>query len=102
MSIKFGHVSAEDYPSVINKFSENLMQDKFIGNKCTECHNGGNLNPDFRPDKAYNSLVPTFVIAGNSTDSRLYIHLKVDKHRNVDDTSIALIKKWIDDDAENN
>lgn len=37
MSFKFGHVSSEDYPSIINKFSENLMGDKFIGNKCKDC-----------------------------------------------------------------
>lgn len=34
---KFGHVSLEEYPTVVNKFALNLMEDKFIGNKCKEC-----------------------------------------------------------------
>ncbi|MHA2090750.1 MAG: Zn-ribbon domain-containing OB-fold protein [Candidatus Kariarchaeaceae archaeon] len=34
---KFGHVSTEDYPTITQKFADNLMQDKFIGNECKEC-----------------------------------------------------------------
>lgn len=37
MSMKFGHVTSEEYPTVVQKFAENVMQDKFIGNKCTTC-----------------------------------------------------------------
>lgn len=35
--IKFGHVSHEEYPKIVNEFAANLMQDKFIGNQCTTC-----------------------------------------------------------------
>ena len=35
--MKFGIVSAEEYPTVVAKFAENIALDKFIGNKCTTC-----------------------------------------------------------------
>ena len=35
--MKFGHVTHEEYPTVVKKFAENVMQDKFIGNKCKTC-----------------------------------------------------------------
>ena len=35
--MKFGIVSAEEYPTVVKQFAENIMQDKFIGNKCKTC-----------------------------------------------------------------
>jgi hypothetical protein len=73
----------------------------FESYNCIECHNGGAINPDLRPDRAYNALVPTYVVSGNSLDSRLYIKLAIDEHRNIDSESLALIKKWIDDGAEN-
>ncbi|MHA2251579.1 MAG: Zn-ribbon domain-containing OB-fold protein [Candidatus Kariarchaeaceae archaeon] len=37
MSTKFGHVSTEDYPTITQKFSRDLMNDKFVGNQCKEC-----------------------------------------------------------------
>ncbi len=37
MTVKFGHVSTEDYPTIVDQFSTNLINDKFIGNKCKEC-----------------------------------------------------------------
>lgn len=88
-------------PEQIVLFSEDILP-IFESYNCTECHNGGSVNPDLRSDKAYNALVPTYVISGNALDSRLYIQLAVNDHRNVDNESLALIKKWIDDGAENN
>lgn len=35
--MKFGLVSVEDYPAVMDAFATNLMDDKFIGNKCKTC-----------------------------------------------------------------
>ncbi|MHA2277870.1 MAG: Zn-ribbon domain-containing OB-fold protein [Candidatus Kariarchaeaceae archaeon] len=35
--MKFGHVTEEENPTIVQKFAENVMQDKFIGNKCTTC-----------------------------------------------------------------
>ena len=71
---------------------------------CTQCHSPSTLgqNPNLTPGNAYNSLVPTFVSAGDPSNSRIYIQLAINGHRNVDATSIALIKKWIENGAENN
>ena len=73
----------------------------FEAYNCVECHNGGSLNPDLRPDNAYSSLIPTYVEAGNSSGSRLYTKL-AEGHRNISDLDLALIKEWIDRGAENN
>lgn len=35
--MKFGHVSIEEYPTVVETFSEELAEDKFIGSKCKVC-----------------------------------------------------------------
>lgn len=71
---------------------------------CTECHSPSTLgqSPDLTPGREYNALVPTYVSAEDPNNSILYIKLAVDDHENVDATSLALIKKWIVDGAENN
>ncbi|HEX9828304.1 MAG TPA: hypothetical protein VGA80_17020 [Flavobacteriaceae bacterium] len=74
----------------------------FVTYNCTQCHFASGQNPDLTPGSEFNSLVPTYVNAGDPNNSRLYIKLSIDGHRNVDATSLALIKKWIDDGAENN
>jgi len=68
---------------------------------CAQCHNPSGTNPDLTKGNEYNSLVPSFVIAGNANGSKLFTQL-TNGHRNVDATSLALIKKWIDDGAQNN
>jgi hypothetical protein len=73
----------------------------FVDYNCTECHSPGGQNPDLTPGREYNSLVPAYVTAGDPDNSKLYTQL-AGGHRNVDATSIALIKKWITDGAENN
>ncbi len=95
----------EDIPVVIPpgqtvSFSEDITP-IFVTYNCTECHNASGQNPDLTPGGEYSNLVPAYVNAGNSTDSRLYTKL-AGGHRNVDATSLALIKKWIDDGAANN
>ncbi|OLS29113.1 MAG: hypothetical protein HeimC2_03080 [Candidatus Heimdallarchaeota archaeon LC_2] len=35
--MKFGHVTSEEYPAIVQEFAENIMEDKFIGNKCKTC-----------------------------------------------------------------
>lgn len=74
----------------------------FAAYSCTQCHNDGGESPNLLPDQAYSALVPAYVTAGNATNSRLYTFLKDEEHRNVDAESIAYIKKWIDDGAEDN
>ena len=74
----------------------------FESYNCTQCHNPTGQSPNLASGSEYSSLVPTYVSAGNPNSSRLYTQLAVNGHRNVDATSIALIKKWIEDGAENN
>ena len=74
----------------------------FVTYNCTQCHNSSGTNPDLTPGNEYTSLVPNYVKAGNSSESKLYTKLAFEKHRNVDSKSLAQIKKWIDDGAENN
>ncbi|MCH8907937.1 MAG: Zn-ribbon domain-containing OB-fold protein [Candidatus Heimdallarchaeota archaeon] len=35
--MKFGHVSMEDYPRVVEVFSENLANNKLVGSECGAC-----------------------------------------------------------------
>ena len=74
----------------------------FISYNCSQCHKSGGQSPDLSAGNEYNSLVPAYVNAGSSSTSKLYTVLAIDRHRNVDKESIALIKKWIDDGAEAN
>jgi hypothetical protein len=74
----------------------------FASYNCTECHNATGQSPNLTAGSQYTSLVPSYVTAGNSNSSDLYTMLAINDHRNVDAESLALIKKWIDDGAENN
>ena len=76
----------------------------FVAYNCTQCHkpSGQKPNPDLTSGNEYASLVPAFVSTGNPNGSKLYTILAFDAHRNVDAESLALIKKWIEDGAENN
>ncbi|MDH5401342.1 MAG: Zn-ribbon domain-containing OB-fold protein [Candidatus Heimdallarchaeota archaeon] len=38
MSLKFGEISYEDYPSLINDFTAQLMDDKIMGTQCSDCN----------------------------------------------------------------
>ena len=65
---------------------------------CSNCHNG-TQNPDLRSGNAYNSLVPTYVIANNAEASPLYLKLK-GGHQNLPASRLELIKTWINQGAE--
>ena len=69
---------------------------------CAQCHNNSGQNPNLISNQAYDALVPGYVTSGSPNSSRLYTMLEIEEHRNVDATSIALIKKWIEDGADNN
>jgi len=73
----------------------------FVTNNCVECH-PSIRQPDFRPGNEYTSLVPAFVTPGNPADSRLYEMLNDNNHRSLTTTELNLIKKWIEQGAENN
>ena len=76
-----------------------------IFTKCTGCH-GTNISPDLREGYAYNSLVPSFVTAGDADGSRLYNYLPGNGHHEIGLTlsgnEIALIKAWINQGALDN
>lgn len=77
------------------------------GKDCTQCHNGTVANPDLRTGNAYNSLVPTYVVAGDAEGSVFYNKLPGNGHPFdvgfvLANDEIALIKAWIDRGAENN
>ncbi|GGK22460.1 hypothetical protein GCM10007962_15780 [Yeosuana aromativorans] len=74
----------------------------FATYNCAQCHKPSGQSPNLTAGNEYSSLVPAYVSAGNATGSRLYIQLADKGHRNVDAESLALIKKWIEDGAENN
>jgi len=73
----------------------------FISYDCARCHDG-NQNPDLRLGNEYSSLVPDYVTANNADNSKLYKKLAIDNHKDVDATSLAFIKEWINRGAENN
>ena len=68
--------------------------------KCAMCHNASR-NPDLRDGNAYNSLVPTYVVADNADGSSLYTFLE-SGHRDIADEQLELIKAWINQGAANN
>lgn len=74
----------------------------FVTYNCAQCHKPSGQSPNLTAGGEYNALVPSYVSAGNLTGSRLYVQLAVNGHRSVDAESLALIKKWIEDGAENN
>ncbi|WP_166961040.1 hypothetical protein [Yeosuana marina] len=74
----------------------------FVSYNCTQCHNASGQNPNLTAGGEYAALVPAYVNAGNANGSKFYTMLAINDHRNVDAESLALIKKWIDDGAENN
>lgn len=74
----------------------------FASYDCSQCHNASGPSPNLTAGSEYAALVPAYVSAGNGNNSDLYIMLAINDHRNVDAESLALIKKWIDDGAENN
>lgn len=88
-------------PDTVVSFA-NDIEPIFLTYNCAQCHNASGQNPNLSAGSAYNALVPTYVKAEDPNSSTLYIKLAINGHRNVDANSIALIKKWIADGADNN
>jgi len=90
-------------PDTVVSFANDIAP-IFVTYDCSRCHNPNGIKPtpNLTAGNEYNSLVPAYVTEGNPNNSKLYTQLAVDQHRNVDANSIALIKKWIEDGAENN
>lgn len=101
---EFPEVIIEEIDDDVEVTFTNDILPIFASYNCTQCHNGGSINPDLRPANAYNSLIPTYVIEFNANDSRLFKKL-VDNHNdqiNFKDKDLVLIKAWIERGAENN
>lgn len=90
-------------PDQVISFSNDITP-IFVRNECTNCHspNTSGQNPDLTPGREYISLVPAYVTAGDPDNSILYTKLVNGHKPSVTGEEIALIKKWITDDAENN
>jgi hypothetical protein len=88
-------------PGQVVSFADDIIP-IFILDNCAQCHKPSSQNPDLTSGNEYTSLVPGYVSAGNANGSKLYTKLAVNGHRNIDAESLALIKKWIEDGAENN
>ena len=85
-------------------FSQDIQP---ILNKCTQCHNGNQANPDLREGNAYNDIVPDYVIEGDGENSELYQKSPGNSHPQdvgfiLSADELALIKTWIDRGADNN
>jgi len=87
-------------PNYVEISFQNDIQTIFNANNCMDCHNA-NRNPDLRDGNAYNSLVPTYVVADNADGSSLYTFLE-SGHRDIADEQLELIKAWINQGAANN
>lgn len=80
-------------------------------NDCTVCHPGTTgLNPDLRPGRAYNAIVPAYVNDNDFEDpvnSEFYQNLPGIGHPTnagfeLDEDQLILIKGWISQGAQNN
>ena len=77
---------------------------------CTECH--GNIPPNLENGVSYNNLLNGYVEPGDSENSILYQSLlgingvslmpPQSSGGKLPDSQINIVKKWIDDGAENN
>ena len=90
-------------PGTVVSFADDIAP-IFVEYNCTQCHSPSTLgqNPNLTPGNEYNSLVPTYVTAGDRNRRRFYRQLAINGHHNVAADKIALIKKWIEDGAQNN
>lgn len=75
---------------------------------CVSCH--GNIPPNLESGSSYNNLINGgYVVAGNAEESTLYHSLLgiegvslMPPAGKLPDSQINIVKKWIDDGAENN
>jgi hypothetical protein len=87
-------------PNYVEISFQNDIQTIFNANNCMDCHDA-NRDPDLREGNAYNSLIPTYVIADNADGSRLYDKLD-GGHRDISNEQLELIKAWINQGAKDN
>lgn len=102
----------EGLPVVKDNVSFALDIEPIISSQCAGCHNPANVEPDLRKGFAYGSLTEDEegIIPGDSEGSELMEMLEWNSKDGNDmppstpisPLQIALIKKWIDEGAQNN
>lgn len=102
----------EELPVVKDSVSFALDIQPILSAQCAGCHNPSNVSPDFRKGFAYESLLEDEegVIPGNAEESELTEMLEWAKTSDnpmppttpLSPLKIALIKKWIDEGAQDN
>jgi hypothetical protein len=90
-----------DDPDYVEISFHNDVQIIFDAHNCTDCHNT-NRNPDLREEFAFNSLVPAYVTPYKPDQSALYTFLFEDRHRDLNDEHLVIIKAWINQGANDN
>lgn len=110
-SCYYDELVAEELPDIPDDTEISFAQDiepLFVqpGKDCTRCHDGA-TDPDLRTGRAYNALVPAYVVAGDAEASEFYQKLPGRGHPFdvgfvMSPEEIALIGAWIDRGAENN
>lgn len=102
----------EELPVVKDNVSFALDIQPILTAQCAGCHNPANVNPDLRKGFAYSSLTEdgTGIIPGDSEGSELMEMLEWNSADGnnmppatpISPLQIGLIKKWIDEGAQNN
>lgn len=102
----------EELPVVKDNVSFALDIQPILSSQCAGCHNPSNVAPDLRKGFAYESLLEDEegVIPGNAEESELIEMLEWAKTSDnpmppttpLSPLEIALIKKWIDEGAQDN
>lgn len=103
---------ADELPVVKDNVSFALDIQPILTGQCAGCHNPANVNPDLRRGFAYSSLTEDEegIIPGDSESSELMEMLEwksadgnnMPPATPISPLQIGLIKKWIDEGAQNN
>lgn len=102
----------EELPVVKDNVSFALDIQPILSGQCAGCHNPANVNPDLRKDFAFSSLTEDEkgIVPGDSEGSELMEMLEWNSADGnnmppatpISPLQIGLIKKWIDEGAQNN
>lgn len=88
-----------EVPDVVS-FSTDIAP--VLAEKCTGCHGGG-ISPNLNADKSYGELTGKgIVVAGDPDGSKLMEKVNAGHGVPLSADQIAMIKKWIEDGAQDN
>lgn len=99
-------IDIPEIPDLPENVSFNTDVQPIFTTNCITCHTSS-LSPDLRAGFSYNALVPSYVIAGNPENSKLFQNLPGIGHPlnvgfELSDKDVAIIYAWIEQGAENN